>query len=154
MHDHEEQQDHTRPHKAIQGHTRPYKAIHVDPHTRQTRQFNFAPIAIGTLWTSFWLIGTFFDPLHIFCSHGQFLFDFWNFIPCQEQQEQQSFFRTFEQSSRSKMWKVNWPTAAAFYSSPYVIFMQEIDIIDIISNISFPKLSEKKARVLIGFLWR
>ena len=50
--------------KTIRGHIRPYKAnTAIKYHSN-----HFAPIAIGTSWTSFRLTGTFCVPLHIFCS--------------------------------------------------------------------------------------
>ena len=53
-------------------------------------------------------VGTSFVPLHIFCSHEQFLFDlehFWNLIPRHKNKNNKNnkaSFRTFERCSRSK----------------------------------------------------
>ena len=68
----------------------------------------------------------------------------------QEEQQQQSFFKDFEQSSRSKMWKVNKPTEV--YSSVYGIyyinklFVFKKKMAEILKKLAFFRISDLVTR--------
>ena len=88
-----------RRHMTIQGrHIRPYKA-------NKALQFhivekNFASIAIGSLYTSFLLLGTIFVPMHNFVRFRTFLEH--DSTPTRKRRTTKLLFRTYERCSRSK----------------------------------------------------